>query len=48
MNCGWCDEEFDTDDWIEDGERGCESCGQQFCSEKCQREHDKEVNHAED
>lgn len=46
MNCGWCDNEFDTDDWIEDGERECEDCDQRFCSERCQQEHN-DGNHTQ-
>ena len=46
MDCRWCDAEFDTDDWIDDGERQCEECDCQFCSEQCQREHTDE-NHKE-
>ena len=44
MNCGWCDEDIDIDDWTDDGERKCEECSQEFCSEQCEREHN-ENNH---
>ncbi|KKN40275.1 hypothetical protein LCGC14_0734850 [marine sediment metagenome] len=37
--CGWCDEEIDPDDWIDDGERECTYHSQQFCSARCQVEH---------
>ena len=44
MNCDWCDNEFETDDWIDDGEPGCEPCSQEFCSKKCQETHIEECH----
>lgn len=46
-HCSWCDEEFDIDDWTDDGEVGCEECGHKFCSTHCQKEHNND-NHPHD
>lgn len=37
--CHYCDEEFDVDDWIDDGEPTCEECGAEFCSFRCRDLH---------
>lgn len=43
--CAWCDEEFEYDDWIDEGEQECEECGDsKFCSAGCAVTHDRE-NH---
>ena len=36
--CVWCDEDFDIDDWYDDGELMCEECGEatgKVCTTQC-------------
>jgi hypothetical protein len=40
--CGWCDTEFDIDDWLDEGERKCDEHSQRFCSTECQKEHEQD------
>ncbi len=37
--CGWCDEEFEYDDWLDNGEHECADHAQKFCSAQCESEH---------